>query len=269
MLKGSRIEKIKEALISGEFEKFRSALCAVSKLDIRIPYTLNHKPAWFPLINLALYLGHSHFLPLLIEQGAPLDHRIELKGEISRNGVTLLPFVKKDEDLLMLLRAGLSWHVHPGEGYSDLVIHQAARYGLHQSMEWLFKGGEYVDLKNKDNETPLQVLLGTDISMDISDKLKTLHLLLSQSPRLDIEDKEGWSLLHRASHCFPAAIIPLIKAGANFKTLDNDNLTIFDYLKQEIQIEKNRNQDGLMAFLYINGLMQNKVKSNSWIGPSS
>ena len=70
----------------------------------------------YPLFQYVLLKGHRDWLLELIESDTPMDGRSSPPLHGDSLGSTLLPLVTHDEDLLLLLQRGMSWHVAPGDG---------------------------------------------------------------------------------------------------------------------------------------------------------
>ncbi len=158
--------------------------------------------------------------------------------------------IKGDEYVIRaLLNAGVSLDSQTTKGITPLML--ATSYGQIECVKTLIKCGADLDMQNKEMSTA--VLIGAD-----KGDVEILDFLIEAGADLNIKDHKGrTALMLVAQKVGVETVEKMIKAGAKPEIADNDEHFIWDYAKNNTDLN-------VAVFLEKYAIIREKLKSASY-----
>lgn len=168
-----------------------------------------------PVLFWALEAGESAAVEALLLAGASVTVRRPANALDASQGETALDWVRKEADLLALLRAGLGQFVPCGNVYRDSVLHVASEHGWVNAVRHVVRCNGMVEVRNHVGHTPLHALVRRPHPPRERIHLRrTLAFLVEAGASLEARDHQGLTPLDHAQLHNPGMVRFLVEAGA-------------------------------------------------------
>lgn len=169
-----------------------------------------------PVLFWALEAGESAAVEALLLAGASVTVRRTTDAHEASHGETALDWVRKEADLLALLRAGLGQFVPCGNAYRDSVLHVASEHGWVEAVRYVVRCNGMVEVRNHVGHTPLHALVRCPHPPRERIYLRrTLTFLVKAGASLEARDHQGLTPLDHALLHNPGMVRFLVEAGAD------------------------------------------------------